>query len=100
MRPKLKQLGIEIATVYGFGYTMDDANRVALSALMQRQRERARHMDVGNQVTIRGRLVEDFGDDVMVRVEAPRGSTVVNVAKRDIQATDDSPLALLEASTT
>jgi hypothetical protein len=91
MRPKLKHLGIEIATVYGFGYTMDDTNRAELTALIERQRERARRMDVGNNITIRGRLVEDFGDDVMVRVDAPRGFTVVNVAKRDIEPA--TPLA-------
>ena len=42
-------------------------------------------MKPGDEVIIRCRLVEDFGDDVTVRVEAPRGSTVVQVAKRNIE---------------
>jgi hypothetical protein len=47
-------------------------------------------MKPGDEVIIRGRLVEDFGDDVTVRVEAPRGSTVVQVAKRNIKLRETS----------
>jgi hypothetical protein len=46
--------------------------------------ELQRFPKVGDEVIIRARIVEDFGDDLMVRVEAPRGGTVVNVARRHV----------------
>jgi hypothetical protein len=45
----------------------------------------SRNSGAARRVMICGELIADFGDDVMVRVQAPRGSTVVQVAKSHIK---------------
>ncbi|WP_315792280.1 MULTISPECIES: hypothetical protein [unclassified Bradyrhizobium] len=41
-------------------------------------------LNVGDEVVIRVRVVEDHGDDLTVRVEASRGATTVQVGRNDL----------------